>query len=92
MKATAWLINTSRGGLIDESDLAAALNEGTLAHAALDVLSLEPPSAANPLLSARNCLITPHNAWLSLEARTRILHVTEENLACFVDNKPVHTV
>jgi glycerate dehydrogenase len=63
-----------------------------LAHAALDVLSLEPPSTTNPLLSARNCLITPHNAWLSLEARTRILRVTEGNLAGFVDNKPDHTV
>ena len=92
MKPTAWLINTSRGGLIDEQDLAIALNEGTLRHAALDVLSLEPPTADNPLLSARNCIITPHNAWLSLEARTRILHVTENNLASFVDNKPIHTV
>jgi glycerate dehydrogenase len=92
MKPTAWLINTSRGGLIDEQDLAVALNEGTLRHAALDVLSLEPPSKDNPLLSARNCIITPHNAWLSLEARTRILRVTESNLASFVDHKPIHTV
>lgn len=92
MKPTAWLINTSRGGLIDEQDLANALNEGTLQYAALDVLSVEPPSAANPLLSARNCLITPHNAWLSQEARTRILRVTETNLASFVANKPIHTV
>jgi len=92
MKPTAWLINTSRGGLIDEQDLAAALHEGTLGYAALDVLSLEPPSPDNPLLNARNCLITPHNAWLSLEARTRILRVTENNLAGFVDNKPVHLV
>lgn len=92
MKSTAWLINTSRGGLIDERDLAEALNTGTIAFAALDVLSVEPPPPNNPLLNARNCLITPHNAWLSLEARTRILHVTENNLANFVKNKPTHTV
>ncbi|MEJ1238238.1 D-2-hydroxyacid dehydrogenase [Chryseolinea sp. T2] len=92
MKRNAWLINTSRGALIDEQDLADALREGTIAHAALDVLSVEPPPANNPLLSAPNCLITPHNAWLSLEARTRILRVTEENLLNYTKNAPANTV
>ncbi|MGC3944278.1 MAG: D-2-hydroxyacid dehydrogenase [Chryseolinea sp.] len=92
MKRSAWLINTSRGALIEENDLTEALREGTIAHAALDVLSVEPPSAGNPLLSAPNCLITPHNAWLSLEARTRILRITEDNLSHFALNSPINTV
>jgi glycerate dehydrogenase len=92
MKRSAWLINTSRGGLIEEQDLANALREGLLAYAAVDVLSVEPPPASNPLLTAPHCFITPHNAWLSLEARTRILRVTESNLAAFIENKPVNTV
>lgn len=92
MKKNAWLINTSRGGLIHEQDLADALNEGTLAAAALDVLSVEPPPADNPLLTARNCIITPHNAWLSLEARSRILRITQDNLASFMEKKPRNTV
>lgn len=92
MKPTAWLINTSRGGLIDERDLAEALNHGGIRAAALDVLSVEPPSPDNPLLHARNCLITPHNAWLSFEARTRILQIAENNLAAFVADIPVNTV
>ena len=92
MKPTAWLINTSRGGLIHEQDLADCLNDGTLAAAAVDVLSSEPPSANNPLLSARNCIITPHNAWLSLEARSRILRTTENNLGAFVGGSPRNTV
>jgi glycerate dehydrogenase len=92
MKRSAWLINTSRGGLIEEQDLANALREGLLAYAALDVLSVEPPPASNPLLNVPHCFITPHNAWLSLEARTRILRVTESNLAAFAENKPVNTV
>jgi glycerate dehydrogenase len=92
MKRTAWLINTSRGGLVHEQDLAEALNEGTLAAAALDVLSVEPPPADNPLLSARHCIITPHNAWLSLEARSRILRTTEDNFAAFIAQKPSNMV
>jgi glycerate dehydrogenase len=92
MKRSAWLINTSRGALIEEHDLAEALKNGTIAHAALDVLSVEPPTNDNPLLTAPNCLITPHNAWLSLEARTRILRVTESNLSHFVRNAPINTV
>lgn len=92
MKPGAWLINTSRGGLLEEHDVAAALNRGTLGAAALDVLSSEPPSSENPLLSAHNCIITPHAAWLSLEARTRILHITEKNLASFVQGAPDNVV
>lgn len=92
MKKNAWLINTSRGGLIEESDLAEALTNGVIAAAALDVLSVEPPPSGNPLLSAPNCMITPHNAWLSLEARTRILKVTESNLAAFLKQQPVNVV
>lgn len=92
MKPGAWLINTSRGGLLDEDDMAAALNQGTLGAAALDVLSTEPPSSDNPLVSAHNCIITPHNAWLSLEARTRILRITEKNLASFAQGAPDNVV
>jgi glycerate dehydrogenase len=92
MKRSAWLINTSRGGLIHEQDLAEALNEGTLAAAALDVLSVEPPPADNPLLNARHCIITPHNAWLSLEARSRILRTTEDNLVAFLEERPTNMV
>ena len=71
MKPTAYLINTSRGGLINEHDLAAALNKGRIAGAGLDVLSQEPPESDNPLLDARKCFVTPHNAWASVDSRTR---------------------
>jgi len=92
MKPSAFLINTARGQLIQEQDLADALNEGRLAGAALDVLSKEPPSADNPLLTARNCLLTPHNAWISREARTRILEITTANIRAFLDGQPVNRV
>ncbi len=92
MKPTAFLINTSRGQLIHEQDLADALNQNMIAGAALDVLSKEPPIETNPLLQAKNCLITPHNAWISLEARRRILLVTETNIAAFLEGKPVNVV
>lgn len=92
MKPTAWLLNTSRGGLICETDLAAALNEGRLAGAALDVLGQEPPLAGNPLIGARNCLITPHIAWASREARQRLLNQTVQNLAAFLAGKPANVV
>ncbi len=92
MKPSAVLINTSRGQLIHEQDLAEALNQGLIAGAALDVLSKEPPAERNPLLQAKNCLITPHNAWISLEARRRILLVTETNIAAFLEGKPVNVV
>jgi glycerate dehydrogenase len=92
MKPTAYLINTARGQLINEADLADALNKGHIAGAALDVLSVEPPRADNPLLHARNCLLTPHIAWISYEARQRIMHVTAQNIEGFLNGRPIHVV
>jgi glycerate dehydrogenase len=92
MKPTAVLINTGRGGLINEADLANALNEGTIAAAGLDVLSTEPPRHDNPLLTARNCFITPHIAWATAEARQRLMNITLENLKCFMEGKPQNVV
>ena len=84
MKSTAILINTGRGPLIDEAALAQALNEGQIAGAGLDVLCQEPPLATNPLLKAKNCFITPHIAWASLEARTRLMGIALHNLQGFI--------
>lgn len=84
MKQSAILINTGRGGLIDERDLAIALNSGIIASACLDVLSTEPPRTDNPLLSARNCFITPHIAWATIEARQRLMNITIQNLNGFI--------
>jgi glycerate dehydrogenase len=92
MRPASLLINTARGPLINEQDLADALNSNRIAGAALDVLSSEPPNPDNPLLKASNCIITPHNAWMSREARQRIMNVTEENLAAFLAGKPVNQV
>ncbi|HTE34677.1 MAG TPA: D-2-hydroxyacid dehydrogenase [Chryseolinea sp.] len=92
MKPTAWLINTSRGQLINELHLNQALASGSLAYAAVDVLSKEPPVATNPLLTAPNCLITPHTAWISREARSRILSATASNIAGFLAGAPVNVV
>jgi len=92
MKPSACIINTSRGQLINEQDLADALNSGRIAGAALDVLSVEPPSPQNPLLSARNCIITPHIAWVSKEARQRVMGTTVANVAGFVNGKAVNVV
>ncbi len=91
-KPTAYLINTARGGLIDENALADALNSGKIAGAALDVMTIEPPKADNPLLHAKNCIITPHMAWASLEARVRLLHATEDNVRAFLQNAPINKV
>jgi glycerate dehydrogenase len=92
MKKTAYLINTSRGQLINEADLADALNQGVLAGAALDVLSKEPPPANNPLLETATCLITPHNAWSTFEARKRLMQTTYENVAAGLAGKPQNVV
>lgn len=92
MKPTALLLNASRGDLVNERDLADALNTGSIAGAALDVLSQEPPPADNPLLSAKNCLITPHIAWASVEARGRILDTTVENISAFLRGQPQNRV
>lgn len=92
MKKTALLINASRGDLVNERDLAEALNEERIAGAALDVLSQEPPAVSNPLLAAKNCLITPHIAWASVEARGRILATTVENVSAFLRGQPQNRV
>ncbi len=92
MKRSAILVNAARGGLVDEHDLAAALNNGTIAGAALDVLSSEPPTADNPLLSAKNCLITPHVAWATVEARRRMMEITARNIQAFVNGHPINVV
>lgn len=83
MKPSAVLINTSRGGLINESDLANALNEGKIAGAGLDVLSVEPPNKSNPLLTAKNTIITPHIAWAGVNARKELLKGVIENILAF---------
>ena len=80
MKSTACLINTSRGQLIEERDLADALQQHKLSAAALDVLSVEPPLPGHPLIGLPNCIITPHNAWISVEARSNIMQTTIENI------------
>ena len=92
MKPTTFLINTSRGGLIDETALAEALQSGRIAGAGLDVLSCEPPTPDNPLLSAPHCTITPHYGWATTAARTRLLAIATENLRLFLDGKPQSVV
>jgi glycerate dehydrogenase len=92
MKKTAFLINTARGLLIQENDLAEALNAGTIAGAALDVVSAEPMKADNPLLKAKNCIITPHIAWATAAARKRLMNTTAENIAAYQSGKPVNVV
>jgi glycerate dehydrogenase len=92
MKPTAFLVNTARGPLVDEAALAAALNAGQIAGAAVDVLSVEPPLASNPLLTAKNCVITPHVAWATRDARRRLIDVTAANLAAFAAGQPQNVV
>jgi len=92
MKPSAFLINTARGALIHEPDLAAALNTERIAGAGLDVLSVEPPLASNPLLSARNCVMTPHIAWATRNARLRLLEVTAANIRGYLLNRPQNVI
>lgn len=92
MKSTAILLNTSRGPLVDEAALAAALREGRLAAAGVDVLSVEPPPADNPLLTAPNCWISPHIAWATEAARIRLIEMAAANYRAFLDGHPVNVV
>jgi len=92
MKPTSVLINTARGKLIHESDLAQALDAGTLAGACLDVLSSEPPASDNPLLHCKNCLLTPHIAWTTVEARQRLMNIVAENIRAFSSGDPTNQV
>lgn len=92
MKPSAFLINTSRGPLVNEKDLADALNRGAIAGAAVDVVSSEPISPSNPLLTARNCIITPHIAWASLSSRKRLLNAVADNVKNFLAGRPTNVV
>ena len=92
MKEDAVFINTSRGAVVDDKALANALNEGRIKAAGLDVLSVEPPKADNPLLSAKNCYITPHIAWGATQTRARLMKTIEENLKAFLEGKPQNVV
>ena len=92
MKKTAILINTSRGPVINEADLKKALDEGIIAAAGVDVLSTEPPKEDNPLLTCENCIITPHIAWASFEARSRLMSIFKSNVEAFVADKPINVV
>ena len=92
MKPTAFLINTSRGPLVVEQDLADALRAGRLAGAGVDVLSTEPPAPGNPLLSAPRCFVTPHVAWATDAARQRLIDVAAENLRAYLNGQPVHQI
>jgi len=92
MKPAAFLINTARGPLIVENELAAALRDGRLAGAALDVLSTEPPAPDNPLLTAPHCIITPHLAWAARASRQRLMDAVVENVRAFLAGKPVNNV
>ena len=91
-KSSLILINTARGGLINEVDLTAALNAGDIAGAILDVVSTEPIAANSPLLSAQNCRLTPHMAWTTIEARRRLMQTTAENISQFLVGDPINQV
>lgn len=92
MKSTAYLINTSRGGLIVEADLKIALQTGSIAGAALDVLSVEPPAKDHMLMGIPNCIITPHQAWASQQSRQRLMDILVKNIQAFLAGKPINLV
>lgn len=91
-KNTAYIINTARGGVIDEKAVADALENGKIAGFGADVLSCEPPKADNPLLKSKNSFITPHIAWANIEARTRLMNIFKENLTSFTNGEPINVV
>lgn len=92
MKKDALFINAARGGLVNEKDLAEALNTGRIAGAAIDVVSIEPIQGDNPLLGAHNCLMTPHIAWATLTARQRLMKATVGNIEAFLSGRPINVV
>lgn len=92
MKKTSILINTSRGPIIIDKDLGEALNSGNIAGAGLDVLTVEPPEGDNPLLKAKNCIITPHISWATKEARIRLMDTAVKNLKAFIEEKPINVI
>jgi len=92
MKQTAFLINTSRGSLVDEQSLAEALDKGVIAGAGLDVLDIEPPEKDNPLFEAKNCFLTPHIAWATKSARQRLMDVTVENVRAFLSGQLINVI
>lgn len=92
MKDAVMIINTSRGPLVVEQDLCDGLNSGKVGYAAVDVVSLEPIAASNPLLSAKNCIITPHIAWAPKESRIRLMNTAVDNLAAYINGSPVNIV
>ncbi|MBL7215091.1 MAG: D-2-hydroxyacid dehydrogenase [Phycisphaerae bacterium] len=92
MKPTAFLINTARGAIVNENDLAEALNRGQIAGSGLDVVSEEPIRPDNPLLKAKNCIMTPHIAWATLAARRQLMQITAQNVKGFMAGKPVNVV
>ena len=92
MKRSAILVNTGRGPLVNEHDLAEALNAGIIAGAGLDVLTVEPPGPDNPLLAAKNCVITPHIAWATLAARKRLMDTVVANVRAYIEGSPQNVV
>jgi glycerate dehydrogenase len=92
MKRTAFLLNTSRGPIVVDEDLAEALNSDVIAGAGIDVLSVEPPSDNNPLFKAKNCIITPHIAWATKEARKRLMDIVVDNISSYQKGSPINVV